>query len=294
MRVCHFRPTWPHHQTSAMTISIVTINWNNNKGLQRTLASIAAQTYSDFECVVIDGASTDGSTDTIKQYENDPRFHCTSEPDKGIYNAMNKGIRKAQGQYVVMINSGDWLMADNVLARMAEALAKHNYPAILYGTTTNIWPDGKTQKNPPQDTRYTMLSFYRGTLDHVGTLIKRSLFEEYGYYDESKKIVSDWSWFLNVVVFGGIQPIHVDIDTVYFDMTGISENNGKNRSIIQNEKRSVLAKTLPPLVLTDYDHCIDDIIFMKRLHRHPWAFKFVRLIERGLFKIEKWKLRNFR
>ncbi len=277
-----------------MTISVVTINWNNHAGLQRTLASIASQTYNDFEYIVVDGASTDGSVETIMQYDGDARLTWISERDNGIYNAMNKGIRMAKGEYVVMINSGDWLMASDVLERMAEEVERNGHPAILYGTTTNVWPDGRQMRNPPQELRYTMFSFYRGTLDHVGTLIQRKLFDEYGYYDESKRIVSDWSWFLKVVALEGIQPVHVDIDTIYFDMTGISESEGKNRSTILKERRSVLKASLPPLVLADYDRYVDDIVMMRRLHRHPWAFSIVRFLERILFKIEKWSLRNSR
>jgi hypothetical protein len=185
-------------------------------------------------------------------------------------------------------------MASDVLERMAEEIERNGHPAILYGTTTNVWPDGRKMRNPPQELRYTMFSFYRGTLDHVGTLIQRKLFDEYGYYDESKRIVSDWSWFLKVVALEGIQPVHVDIDTIYFDMTGISESEGKNRATILKERRSVLKDSLPPLVLADYDRYVDDIVMMRRLHRHPWAFSIVRFLERILFKIEKWSLRNSR
>ena len=138
-----------------MTISVVTINWNNNAGLQRTLASIASQTYNDFEYIVVDGASTDGSVETIMQYDGDARLTWISERDNGIYNAMNKGIRMAKGEYVVMINSGDWLMASDVLERMAEEVERNDHPAILYGTTTNVWPDGRKMRNPPQEQRYT-------------------------------------------------------------------------------------------------------------------------------------------
>ena len=99
---------------------------------------------------------------------------------------------------------------------------------------------------------------------------------------------------MKVVALEGIQPVHVDIDTIYFDMTGISESEGKNRATILKERRSVLKASLPPLVLADYDRYVDDIVMMRRLHRHPWAFSIVRFLERILFKIEKWSLRNSR
>ena len=281
--------------------TVITITYNAEAVLERTLQSVLCQTHEDVEHLIIDGASTDGTLAMAERYkaESDAselghKVIIRSEPDDGIYNAMNKGIRMAKGEYVVMINSGDWLMASDVLERMAEEIERNGHPAILYGTTTNVWPDGRQMRNPPQELRYTMFSFYRGTLDHVGTLIQRKLFDEYGYYDESMRIVSDWSWFLKVVALEGIQPVHVDIDTIYFDMTGISESEGKNRATILKERRSVLKATLPPLVLADYDRYVDDIVMMRRLHRHPWAFSIVRFLERILFKIEKWSLRNSR
>lgn len=273
-----------------MKLSIVTINRNNAAGLDKTLSSISLQQGADFESIVIDGASTDASVETIHRYIGKiPTLHWVSEPDTGIYNAMNKGIRMASGEYVMMLNSGDWLQQPDILQQLYTQLQLHDNPEILYGSTTNIWPDGRTQPGHVSHGPFTMFSFYRGTLDHVGTCIKRTLFDRFGYYDESMRICSDWAWFMKVVVFGQIQPVHVDIDTIYFDMTGISENGGKNSRLIEQEKRKTLEATLPLLVLADYDTYADDIILMRRIHKHPWAFKLVRLIERLLFKYEKCK-----
>ncbi|MBR1835610.1 MAG: glycosyltransferase [Bacteroidales bacterium] len=273
-----------------MKLSIVTVNKDNAQGLEKTLASIATQTATDFEIIVVDGASTDGSLETIGKYRQHPALRWVSEPDSGIYNGMNKGIRMAKGEYVMMLNSGDWLTGASVLQQLLVQLEQHGNPPILYGTTINIWPDGRTQRNRVSHARFTMFSFYRGTLDHVGTCIRRELFDRFGMYDETLRICSDWAWFMKVVALGQIQPLHVDVDTVYFDMTGISEGDGRNRALIAREKRDVLQATLPPLVLADYDAFADDVIFMRRLHRHPLAFRIVQLIERVLFKIEKRKL----
>ena len=112
-----------------MKLSIITINYNNAEGLRKTLASVASQTYANIEHIIVDGASTDGSVEVIREYEN--QLHIThstihllwsSEPDNGIYNAMNRGIRKATGEYVQILNSGDLLAAPDVTARMMDAL----------------------------------------------------------------------------------------------------------------------------------------------------------------------------
>ena len=133
-----------------------------------------------------------------------------------------------------------------------------------------------------------MYSFYRGTIPHDAAFIRRDVFEKYGYYDETMKICSDWKLFLSAIALGDIIPMHGDIDMVLFDMSGISESGGKNRALIQQERRAYLEEIIPPSILKDYDHYGEDISMMRRLHRFPLAFKVVRLLERCLFKYEKW------
>ena len=117
-----------------MKLSIVTINYNNAEGLRKTLASVASQTYADIEHVIVDGGSTDESVEIIREYarangahagsltNNCHQIHWLSEPDNGIYHAMNKGIRMATGEYIEILNSGDILAADDVTERMMAAM----------------------------------------------------------------------------------------------------------------------------------------------------------------------------
>ena len=269
-----------------MLLSVITINRNNQSGLKKTMESVVSQSLQDFEYIIIDGASTDNSVDIIRQYESHANINWVSEPDKGIYNAMNKGIAKAQGEYIMILNSGDCLTGRNVLSDMAEQLHKKGNPDILYGNITKVWPDGRKLRQQRHNEDFTMFSFYRGTLDPDGTFIRRSLFSTFGPFDESMKICSDWAWFLKTIVFGQTKALHADIDTIYFDMTGISEGGEKSQKIINEERRKTLMASLPPLVLADYDRYSADIIMMQRLHRHPWAFRLTRLLERVLFKLE--------
>ena len=176
-----------------------------------------------------------------------------------------------------------------MVEKMYHALELSGYPSILYGNMLKIWPDGKILHDHQLRDDYSLFDFYNGTLNPDGTYIRRSLFEQYGPFDEGLKICSDWAWMLKAVGMNGVKPLHVDIDTLYFDMTGVSEGGERSRQTIRNERQQVLSQTLPAAVLEDYDRYATDILMMRRLHRHPWAFRLVRLVERILFKIEKRK-----
>ena len=270
-----------------MILSIITINRNNAAGLEKTMRSVAAQTYGDFEYVVVDGASTDKSVEVIRSLEASfgGRLKWISEPDKGIYNAMNKGIGMASGDYLQFLNSGDSLASGDVVERMAGALKTNGFPPILYGNLLKDTPDGKVWRNKGFAGKpITFLGFYIGSLNHPSSYIKRSLFEKYGRYDESLKIVSDWKWFIQSIILGGEKPVYADIDVTLFDTGGISETNKSLNSV---ERKRVLNELFPSGVLADYDSWSTSINQMRRLKRHPWAYRLVRFLERGLFKIEK-------
>ena len=270
-----------------MILSIITINRNNAAGLEKTMRSVASQIVGDFEYVVIDGASTDGSVEVIRSFEGSlgERLKWISEPDKGIYNAMNKGIGMATGDYLQFLNSGDSLVSDDITKRMTEALKSKGYPSILYGNMLKDMPDGKAMRDRCFAGReISFLGFYTGSLNHSSAYIRRSLFNRYGMYDEDFKIVSDWKWFLQAIILGGEKPVYVDMDVTLFDMNGISE---KNKALDKTERRRVLNELIPPTILADYDRWALSINRMRRLERHPWANRIVTLLERGLFKMEK-------
>lgn len=290
-------------------LSIITINYNNAEGLRKTLASVASQTYANIEHIIVDGASTDGSVDVIKEYENQLNItHSTinllwsSEPDNGIYDAMNRGIRKATGEYVQILNSGDILAAPDVTERMMAAL--HQTSNIQHQTSISIFYgnmlksyDGKTIIN--RDTcgskMYTpesFLYFYKGTLNHDCAYIRRDLFEKYGLYNEDMRICADWEWYVRAIVLGGEKPIYTNIDVTIFDMNGVSESHGKNAELIKKERREYLESILPPAVLHDYNQYAFPILQYQRLKKyHLWGI--VHFIERVLFKLEKWGVVRF-
>ena len=272
-----------------MILTIITINWNNAAGLHKTMSSVLAQSCQDFEYIVVDGASTDGSVDVIKQYLADKRLRWISEPDKGIYNAMNKGIRLANGDYLQFLNSGDTLIDEQVVDKMYAQLNSCNYPDIVVGRMSRLMDDGTIlpEKHFVIGNRHlTINSFYFGSVNHPPSYIRRNLFDQFGLYDESLRIVSDWKWFLQVIGLNDVQPFFVPIDVALFEMSGISITNSGLRN---RERRRVLYELLPKNVIADYDHNKVSYRRVERIKRHQWAYNLFCLLDRFLFKIEKWK-----
>ena len=272
-----------------MLLTIITINRNNAAGLEKTMQSVLSQTHSDFEYVIVDGASTDDSVAVIERLAPafGDRLKWVSEPDKGIYNAMNKGIGMATGEYIQILNSGDSLVSPEVVDKMYTALEKSGRPSILYGNMLKDFPDGHIKQDKGfAGEDITLLGMFIGTLNHSPAYIRRFLFNKYGLYDESLKIDSDWKWYLQAIVFGEEKPVYVDIDVTLFDMTGISETN---TALTKAERAQVLKELVPPTVLADYDAWVPSIRQMRRIKRHPWAYKIVWFLERFLFKLEKRK-----
>lgn len=270
-----------------MILSIVTINYNNAEGLRKTLASVATQTYRDIEHIVIDGGSKDESVDIIKEYVNQCMMYdvlWVSEKDSGIYNAMNKGIRKASGAYIQILNSGDILAASDVTESMVAALPKG--ADILYGNMVKYDYGLNKVIGKSGEVEYSLRNYYTGTLNHDCCYIKRDLFDIYGLYDEKLKIVSDWKWFLQAIGLGKVKPVYVDIDVTIFDASGISESNLELRN---KERRQVLEELLPPAILADYDAHAFEMEQMKRLRKHH-LYGLVYFMERVLFKLEKWHI----
>lgn len=286
-----------------MKISIVTINYNNAEGLRRTLASVAAQTYHDIEHVIVDAASKDGSVDVIKEYADkaDYPVSWSSKKDKGVYNGMNIGIKRATGDYIQILNSGDVLAAPDVTEKMIAALndkmsrdkSLDEGVPILYGNMLKSY-DGKTivHRDTCGSGMYTpesFLYFYKGTLNHDCAYIRRDLFDKYGLYNEDLKICSDWEWYVKAIALGGEKAVYTDIDVTIFDMNGVSESHGKNAELIKKERREYLEKILPAAVLHDYDTFSFPILQYQRLKKHH-VWGLVYFMERVLFKLEKWRI----
>jgi len=200
------------------TLSIITINKNNAVGLKKTIHSVVCQTNIDFEYLIIDGASDDESVEIIKKYSNSITYWI-SEPDTGIYNAMNKGIRKAQGNYCLFLNSGDWLVSPETLSNVFREI-KNNHSDIFYSDRKNS--NNKIIRYPEF---LTIDYLARRPINHQNSLIKRSLFFEHGFYNENLKIASDWEFFLKELWEYKSTFFHLKTNISVFDTSGISSRS---------------------------------------------------------------------
>ena len=228
-------------------ISIITINYNNCEGLKRTVESVINQTWQEFEYIVIDGGSTDGSAAYLES-QNDKIDYWISEADNGIYNAMNKGIMKATGEYLLFLNSGDHFYDLEILAKI------HQYIKIddLVYFDLNIIDGQKSYiKQYPEKLKFSYL--YQDTLPHPATFIKKTLFIIVGNYDEQFKIVSDWDFFIKSICKYNCSYRRVNkiLSTFYLD--GVS-SDAINNDLIKSEKESVL--------FSDFSAYIDDLEIM--------------------------------
>lgn len=224
-----------------MRLSIITVNLNNRDGLQKTIDSVISQTFKDFEWIVIDGGSTDGSKELIEQYA-DHFAYWVSEPDKGIYNAMNKGIKVAKGDYLQFLNSGDWLCDDTALVRCFS----HGFDVdVAYGDIFFCSGDNKDLFHYPKHLSLRFL--YNYSIGHPASFIKREILQA-ELYDESLKIVSDWKFFL-VQALKNRRFEHLGETIICFDLNGISSTN---EDLMNSEREKVIRQEIPDMLVADF------------------------------------------
>lgn len=221
-----------------MKLSVITVNFNDAQGLERTIKSVISQTFRDYEFIIIDGGSTDGSIDIIKKYEDHINF-WVSEPDGGIYQGMNKGLSHAKGDYVNFMNGGDSFHSPDILEKI---FSLNTEADIITGAHA-----GSPHPNVGQG-GVTMLSLYTGAIDHQASFIRRELALRHPY-DEKYKIVSDWKFFIEALIFDNCSFYYTDTIVVDVDINGIS-NTQKKRD--RQERESVLQEFFPKRVLADY------------------------------------------
>lgn len=224
-----------------MKLSIITINLNNKDGLQNTIDSVVSQTFKDFEWIVLDGGSTDGCKELIEKYA-DKFSYWVSEPDKGIYNAMNKGIRHAHGEYCLFLNSGDYFVDGEVLDKV---FAVDFDEDVVYGCVGNMCDGFVKRKDSPKEV--TLHTLVKSTILHSGnSFIRRDAFDKWGLYDENLKIVSDWKWFLKTIGLGGATTRYIDVLTSVFDISGISSTQ---ETLLDEERKLVFDELIEPGVM---------------------------------------------
>ena len=243
--------------------SIITISYNNAKGLLRTIESVINQTYTDYEYIIIDGGSSDESKQIIESF-SDKITYWISESDRGVYHAMNKGIAVAKGEYLHFLNSGDSYATPDVLEKTfskeyAEPLLR-GIQICDYGTHQIRWENLGNRE-------VTLYDMFVNTMLHQATFIRRDMFDKYGNYDETLKIVSDWKFFFQTIL-GDEKTAFLNFEIVNFEMEGISTNKSHGELHL-DERRQVIKDLIPHNLLSDYER-------LKLLEEDSYISKFVK------------------
>jgi glycosyltransferase involved in cell wall biosynthesis len=231
-------------------LSIITINYNNAEGLKKTIQSVVEQTGFEAEYIVIDGGSTDESLAVIGQFK-DRISYWVSEKDNGVYAAMNKGIRQASGEYCLFLNSGDYLWNNKVLSLV---FAQEQTADLVYGNMQIDLGNGRLQTGR-MPARMTFEHMYRDTLWHPVSFIKRELFEKYGLYKESYKMVADYEFFFHVIVMKTVSMHYMNLIISVYNIKGLS-SLPENKQMEKEERRRVHQTYLPPLVIELAERCL--------------------------------------
>ena len=252
-------------------ISIITVNHNNKIGLKKTIENVLSQNKSDFEFIIIDSGSTDGSLELINNYSRDIDY-LASEPDKGIYNAMNKGIKVANGEFVIFMDSGATFYDKNVINKVAPLL-ENNFD-IYYGDSYVI-----KHQNKEKIIFSKILSFdffYTRSINRQSVFIRKKMFFDYFLYSEDFKMVSDWEFLIYTICYENRPYKYLQMTISNNELTNISSNvNRKNRDLELNEKNEVFNKYFPHFLDT-YKSInsikskeIQDIFYIKNF-KYPW------------------------
>jgi len=219
-----------------MKISIITVCFNEVAHIRETCEGVVGQLCEDFEWIVVDGGSTDGTVEILEEYREKITV-LISESDNGIYHAMNKGIQRAKGEYLIFLNGGDSFADKDILQGVKDELSAD----LIYG-------DLLTSGNPPSKIRFpetlSKKDLLKKMFPHQATFIRRSLFDRFGTYDESFKIAGDYEWFVRVLSDSSVTTRHISKYVSIFRDDGISQNKAF-RMLRKRENHRVRWKYYP-------------------------------------------------
>lgn len=268
-----------------MKLSIITINRNNAAGLRKTMESVFSQTYKDFEYIVVDGASTDESVEVIREYESvncssvQPLpFTWISEPDTGIYNAMNKGCRIAKGEYTLMLNSADCLIGENVIKMIIPELHDDD---IIQGNIHYVENGHLFRDRGYGRSELLFNDVLDGKFHHQASFIKKSLLEELGYYDDSYKKGADTYFYIKALGLNNASFKYVDIDISHFDMNGIaSGKDPKWNAIGEEENKRFYSENIPRRLFEFYVISRNRLRLYNSLHRNKLIWGIILILKK--------------
>ena len=234
-------------QTSPF-VSIVTVNRNHAEGLRRTLSSVCEQTYRDFEQIVIDGGSTDESASVVDTFR-EKIGHYHSEPDRGVYHAMNKGVARASGAYVIFLNSGDIFASGDVLAAASAIMKKTPDSDLFYGSTLRKCSDDSVVVREVPEA-LGVFDLYKFRICHQSVFYKRVLFNELGGYNEAFRIYADIEFNVRCLQ-SGRRARRLDMAVSFYEGGGMSSRESVS---LLSERERLWRTCLGPSVSADYEY----------------------------------------
>jgi glycosyltransferase involved in cell wall biosynthesis len=206
-----------------MKISIITVCKNARHLIEKTIQSVGSQTYQNIEYLMIDGASTDGTQDLALKYQG-----CVtaliSEPDAGIYAAMNKGIRLATGDFIYFMNADDYLIHNNVIKQVVDFLTKHPDCDFSYGNLQVRYQQGEHSAHCPPEPAKILDEMLAGCLPHQASFTRNTVFSTVGLFDQHYKIAADYEWFLRLTLFPELKITYMPITVASYNAVGASTN----------------------------------------------------------------------
>lgn len=220
---------------SPSKFSIITVCRNEAATVRDTCKSIVTQSWKDYEWIVIDGASTDGTLNILEEFR-DNFTALISEPDQGIYDAMNKGIDLARGEYVVFMNGGDTFASEHVLKLVAQSPQKD----LIYGNLRYDTIDGEIKSYPNQ---FRDRDLIKWMIPHQASFYRREIFDIFGKYDTNYHIAADYELNARMIAKHRISHFHVDEPLAIFDRSGVS-SDPLHKSLRKKENHRVRMKYL--------------------------------------------------
>ena len=260
-----------------MRLSVITATYNSAKTVRDTFKSVLLQSHTNYEYIVIDGGSKDGTVDIIREYEPlfGGRMKWISESDNGIYDAMNKGIRMATGDVVGLLNSDDFYTSCNILSRVASAFKDNNVDAV-YGDIHFVHDRDLTKcvryySSKPFHRWWMRFGFMPA---HPSFYCKRSVYEKYGAFDLTYKVAADFECLLKLIFIHRIKTKYLPMDFVTMRTGGASTSGLASHKRIMHDhqlafkKNGVYSNVLFELLRYGYKIC--EIIEFK-LHKQSKA-----------------------
>jgi len=262
-------------------ISIITVCKNAEQFIEKTILSVVSQTFKEYEYIIVDGGSTDGTLDIIKKYE-DKVDVLISEEDKGIYDAMNKGISLASGEYIIFLNAEDYFVNSGILERVS----RMGFNAeLIYGDTL-INHRGELIRKPTGK-KINCFFMFIDTIPHQNVLIKRNLYQLVGLHDVNYKIAGDYEFFLRAIFDYGATSEYLNFPLAVNLLTGVSADP-KNKKITYSERRKAQDKWLykAPLKLL---RIMRPLILL--FYKYPYYLFYIiaSLLSKKYLKIEETK-----